>query len=460
MNILWYQIKMYVKLNMEMIIMHNFTLQFHQNKPMYIQLYEYIKTNILNNNLKYNDKLPSKRRLSTHLNISKNTVETAYDQLLLEGYIISKERKGYFVNKTDSFMKERKVSKSIVQSKKSSLKYDFDMERIALDLFPYSTWTRIHKQVMLEKNDLLYPGNGLGDDDLRTELVSFLYEYRGIHTTADQIIIGAGIEYLISLLAQLLNEYELYIEYDYSHKMYQILKNQNLHIKHFHLTQIESLKLNKKSILYLTSSHQFPFGNPISLNHRSNLTKWLNDKNAFIIEDDYNYEFTYNTKPLPALYSLNSEKVIYLSTFSRSIAPGLRIAFMILPPYLLSLYKQRYAVYSNPVSRLEQQTLYRFIHDGFYSRLLNRLRNHYKNIKKELIDYIKETGNFIEVYNSDGGLFLTLMLHTEQMDEYLNNLLNNGIRLYRVKDNLVYMGYGSYSIEELKNAIDLMYKLK
>lgn len=441
--------------------MYNFTIQFTDKKPMYLQLYEFIKENIKNKTLKYDDKLPSKRRLSAHLNISKNTVENAYNQLLLEGYIISKERKGYFVNKTDNFMLSKNTKTQTTVSKKENILYDFHTEKIATDIFPYSTWTRIHKQVMCEKNDLLFLGNGNGDEELRNELVSFLYEYRGITATPQQIIIGAGIEYLISLLAEMLNTYEFYMEHFHSDKLYQILKNQNVSIQTFDVSEMNNLILNQTGVLYLTGSHQFPFGNPLSLENRRNISKWLQKNKAYVIEDDYNYEFTYNTKPLPALYSLNKDQVIYLSTFSRSIAPSLRIAFMVLPESLLHTYENRYGCYSNPVSRLEQQSLYRFIHDGHYSRHLNRIRNYDKQLKKELIEYISNKGDYLEVYNSDGASFLTLKMNSVHYLKDLELLENNGIRFYPSPiSNLIYMGYAGYTLAQLKEAINLIYKIK
>lgn len=444
--------------------------------PLYMQLYNYIVNELRNGNLVKGDKLPSKRKLAKDLGVSLNTIDSAYQLLLSEGYIESIERKGFFVSNIEvnisNINEVNSERKEIIEEEKNKWIYDLRTANIDTETFPKSIWNKLYRKTLSSENELLNLGRKQGELELCTEIAKYLYEFRGVNCKPEQIIIGAGMEYLMSLLAGLFRGSSFALENPGYPKTMEILNNQDLTYEFIPLDKYgmssKYLEQSGTNICYLTPSHQFPSGITMPIKRRFEILNWANKSNdRYIIEDDYDSEFRYDRLPIPSLQGLDkNNKVIYMSTFSRSLAPGIRIAYMVLPETLLSIFNDKFKFYSSTVSRFEQITLAKFIKDGYYSRHLNRIRKKYKTrrdiLKKELLETF---GDKIKIYGEHTGLHLLVELITDKSEEELvatakkNNINLNGISFYNLEKNhigpnpLIIFGFGGLEEKVIKEVI-------
>lgn len=416
--------------------MFDFTVTLDRNgkKPIYEQLYSYIAEEIRSKGLKENERMPSKKSLSKHLGISVNTVETVYAILTDEGYLKAKPRSGYYVCRIDA-----PIGKDIIrwrnEVKKSADNYRLDFRTNAVDVasFPYSTWARLSKNVMYSTSEYLNAGDVRGDYELRESIAKYLHEFRGVNCSPEQIIVGAGIEYLTMLLAELFENNAVFaLENPGYGKVNTILRNNNKKINYIGVDEnglsIDELKKTTSDIVYVTPSHQFPTGAVMPVGRRTELIRWAQEREGrYIIEDDYNGEFNFSVKPIPAMQGLSSGgKVIYLSTFSRVLAPSVRIAYMVLPDKMLDKFMKRFSSYSSTVPRFEQHTLNEFISGGYFSRHLNRVKNIYKKRRDRLIEAI--TAKDVKITGERAGLHI--VVQTERSKDIIQKAKERGIRLY------------------------------
>jgi GntR family transcriptional regulator/MocR family aminotransferase len=463
--------------------MTNFTLilDFNTNIPLYEQLYQYITTEIKSGNLRPNEKLPSKRSLANHLGVSQNTVIAAYDMLIDEGYLVSKERSGFYVSPLDAnafpAIPDIKLPTPTTSNNPlpTKYKYDFNTNLVDTTFFPYKTWTKITKDIMYNDPTLLNHGDPQGDECLRDELAKYLHEFRGVNCKPSQIIIGAGIEYLLGIIFHILGKSSFAFENPGYYKTYKIAQNNNVPVNLIELDDegmsVTKLSASKSSVAYITPSHQFPMGIIMPIKRRLELLKWANESlDRFIIEDDYDSEFRFNGRPIPSLQGIdNHNKVIYLSTFSKSIAPSIRIAYMVLPEQLLDIYKRDFHYYSSTVSRFEQNCLYQFIRDGHFSRHINRMRNIYRSRKDKLIAELKVLPNQdkIEIVGENAGLHLLLKIKNGMTElSLLESAKKVGIKLYGLSnyfidgnptiDNTVVLGFSNIEIDDIAVAVKLL----
>ena len=258
-------------------------------------------------------------------------------------------------------------------------------------LFPYASWARISREVISRDPQLLQRGQAQGDAELRQTLAAFLREYRGVCCRAEQIVVGAGLEYLLSVLVQLLPEKSVFAVEDPGYgALWQTLRNHRRRMVPIPVDgggmQAEALVKSRAQIAYVTPSHQFPMGSTMPVGRRSRLLQWAAAKpGRYLIEDDYDSEFRYASRPIPAMQGMDPEgRVIYIGTFSRSIAPGIRAAYLVLPEALLPVYGERFGFAASTVSRFEQQTLRLFLEQGLYGRHLRRMTLHYRK-KQQLL---------------------------------------------------------------------------
>jgi len=461
----------------------NFTLKFNlQSKvPLYIQLYSYIISEIKSGKIIENERLPSKKALSAHLNISKTTIENAYEVLLSEGYIKSIPRSGYYVLKYESPIisnNKTTVSSTIIENKKQlpNYKYRFLTNAVDTKNFPFSTWAKIAKNVMYNNPNLLYIGESCGDELLRKELIKYLHEYRGVISSPDNIIIGAGTEYLLDILCQLLGKKAIFaLENPCYTKNYKILRDNDKKIIPISVDNsgivLSELENTNANIVYITPSHQFPTGASMPIGRRTALLNWAASSDKYIIEDDYDSEFRYTGRPIPALQGLDqNNKVIYIGTLSRSIAPSIRIAYLILPDILMQKYKDNFNYRSSTVSRFEQHTLYNFMANGHFSRHLNRIRNIYRQKKDFLVKLLKEQfpKDMVTITGENAGLhFLISIKNSMTESELIKSAETKGIEIkglseYYIKNPkkqktpTLVMGYSGLNENELKEAILLL----
>lgn len=395
------------------------------NIPIYEYLYKCIKEDILLGNLKSDDKLPSKRALADQLKISLITIEHAYDLLLIEGYIYAIEKKGYYVEKIE-------VNNNLKNKNKTKPNKKQEPNVTQDKYFPYDTWSKLTRKVLTD-NKSLNPTSFNGDYHLRESIAKHLYEYHKINVSPDSIIIGAGSEYLYSLLIQYFGTFKIYGLENPGHiNVSRIYKLNNAKFEYINLDEygLDVNELNKTnvSIIHISAAHHYPTGITMPLKRRLELLKWADKNNGIIIEDDYDSEFRINSRPIPPLYQLdNNNHTIYMNTFSKSLSSSFRIAYMIMPDSLIDDFKNKLGFYHNTVSTLDQMVLAKFIGEGYFERHLNRKRKKYRLLHNELVEKIESslaTYN-IELLESKSGLHFILKHHFSIKDKQLDILLKN-----------------------------------
>lgn len=436
-------------------------------KPIYEQIYDYIKKEIRDKKLRAETKLPSTRALSAHLNVSRSTVQLAYDQLLSEGYIEARPCKGYYVLKLDGLydlaaVEHRVVNRAVVRKEKYEI--DFSPSGIELDNFPYNAWRKVSKAVMSEDAGLFNIGEPQGDFELRETIAGYLHESRGVNCSPDNIIVGAGDEYLLMLLDQLLtNAHDKVLSYAMENpayrKAYFVLNGIGREVYPIMLDgygmNCSLLKDSGVNVAYVTPSHQYPMGIVMSIGRRMEMLSWAKEKDdRYIIEDDYDSEFRYRGKPIPALQGLDKDgKVIYIGTFSKSIAPGLRMSYMVLPDRLMESYVKVGLRYSNTVSRIDQNIVNRFIKEGYYERHLNKMRGIYKAKHDVLLGGLKNLGTGYEVSGESAGLHILLSTDNASESELVNMAADKGVRVYPLSAHFLEDGKGQDTATDAAEAM-------
>ena len=355
--------------------------------PLYEALYRCIRQDILSGKLPAHGKLPSKRALAVHLEVSKITVEAAYNQLLAEGFIRSQEKVGYFVEPL-----QKQAAASVWKEAADSPDDDLiDLTGGSPSHFPFSVWSRLQREVMLDLGEgLLLPLHKQGLPSLRNAIARHLNQFRGMQVDPDNILIGAGTDFLYNLLVQLLGRDKRYgVEepgYSKIQKIYEAA-GASCNLLSLDREGVDPEDLGDTQVLHISPSHHFPSGIVMSNPRRQTLLGWAAEQpDRWIIEDDYDSEFRFNAHPLPALHTLNGgEKVIYLNTFSKTLAPSIRISYMVLPKVLMDVYRKNLGFYSCTVPSFEQHTLERFISRGFFEKHINRMRKLYKSIRNRVL---------------------------------------------------------------------------
>lgn len=408
--------------------MENFTfkLQPEDKKPLYEQLYRYIIEEIEAGRLKNGEKLPSKRAICAHLHISQSTVETAYGMLTAEGYLRARPKSGYYVS-ADLYRPVSRAPATAVDTPpapKTTVRYDFSTGAVDTVVFPYASWARLSREVVSQNPQLLQRGDARGDLAFRQALAEFLREYRGVRCQPDQIVVGAGLEYLLNVLVQVLPENSVYgLEDPGYYAAWQVLRNHGRQCRMIPLDdnglREDKLRQSGATVAFVTPSHQFPMGCTMPVGRRAALLSWAQEaENRFIVEDDYDSEFRYASRPIPAMQSLDDGgKVIYVGTFSRSIAPSIRVAYLVLPRRLLPVYEQRLGFAASTVSRFEQQTLAAFLQRGLYSRHLRRAANLYRKKQQTLLEELAKIPG-AKVSGNQAGLHFLLTL-PDKSEEWL-----------------------------------------
>lgn len=441
-------------------------LQGGAKAPLYEKIYEYIKNEIVDGKISKGEKLPSTRLLAKNLSVSRSTVELAYDQLLAEGYIEAEPYRGYFVCDVEALyqLEQRNHMQEKLQAGqdwqpgwKTEIKHgagsskqkeiDFSPYTIDTQNFPYNVWRKLHKNVLLDdREEILLSGDGQGDHELRMAIADYLHQARGVNCVAEQIIIGAGNEYLELLLAQVLGEKKTVLMDDPTYlQAYRTFSNMGYLVKNIPAEQgsmpIEAVRRENADILYVMPSHQFPLGTVMPLKQRLELLKWASEKEGrYLIEDDHDSEYRYKGKPIPSLQSIDhEEKVIYLGTFSKSIAPSLRISYMVLPQHLLKNYQSYCGFYSTTVSKIQQEVLCGFIRGGYFGRHLNKMRGIYKNKHDFLVSELKKRPWVENIAGDNAGLHVLVQVDTQMSEEELcERAAEQGIHLMGISEHYIH----------------------
>lgn len=442
------------------------------NDTLYEHLYKAVKNDILNGTLTPMQKLPSKRSFAKNLSISTITVENAYSQLLAEGYIFSIPKKGYYVSnfsnpllpnvdvKSDFYntdtihnlpndnIKTKFLDTNIINSHdtlKDADGINLTTNHINADNFPFSIWSKLIREVISnEKSSLMKPLPSAGSYELRSSIARHLLDYRGLKVSPEQIIIGAGTEYLYSIIIQLMGRKLVYgLENPGYKKISKIYNSHKVACTYIPITasgiNMDILKESNADIMHISPSHHFPTGIVTSVGTRYKLLEWANEnKTRYIIEDDYDSEFRLIGKPIPALLSIdNHEKVIYMNSFSKSLSSTIRISYMVLPVQLMKKYNETLSFYSCTVSAFEQATLAKFISEGYFEKHINRMRNYYRKLRDALLNAIRKSplNSNCTILEENSGLHFLLKINTDKSDAQLKEeAKSNGLIISCMSD--------------------------
>ncbi len=453
----------------------------HSKTPLYEQLYRAVRADIMSGTLAGGTRLPSKRQLAANLRVSQITVETAYGQLLAEGYIVSEPRRGYFVQKQLAAPAQAQAPKAAAPHPHTApaddCKYDFRTNIVDTGCFPFATWARLSRSVLSEYSDrLLRATDPCGAAELRGQIARYLYDFRGINISPDNILVGAGSEYLMHLVIQLLGRDRVYaLENPGYRKLYQIFSDNGAAVRPLPLDKsglrADALAASDASVVYLTPSHHFPLGTVMPAARRMEILRWASAApGRYIIEDDYDSEFRYASRPIPALGELDhAGRVVYVNTFAKSLSPSLRIGYLVLPDALMARYHERFSLYSSTVPSFDQHTLAAFMRTGGFERHISRSRKVYQARRDALMTALdRELADLPhEVSRSEAGLHLLLHMRNGMLErELIERARAAGVRVYGLsayytppvkppKATLV-LGYAGLTEQQINEAAALL----
>lgn len=444
--------------------------------PLYEQLYLALKNDIVQNT-NVGDKLPSIRKLSTTYGISKHTVETAFSQLYAEGYIESRHKSGYFVSHFKQHELEAPSNKPsrILPATKQPYLYDFYPARLSQDSFPLKLWKRLYNKAINQTLDFgAYP-NRQGERELREEIAKYLAHSRGVSCDAEHVVIVSSFAEAMELVAKIFKPYtkDFGIESPGYLVTHNIFSHYGYDVANIPINEqgvmLDALEQTNVKLLYITPSHQYPTGVTMPITQRLKLLEWAYKNDAYIIEDDYDSELSYKTKPIPALQGLDTqERVIYTGTFSKSLSPALRVGYIVLPPKMLRMYHSliEHRLTHAYVSLSTQYTLSLFMKEGHWERHLRKIRtiNRKKHdvMKKELMDAL---GNSMKLIAEGSGLALLIIPNKPfNYERFKQRAHEEKIHIYFMQERscgvfeAIAMGFGGIRDDEIPHAIALFKK--
>ena len=465
---------------------------------LYESLYKCIKNDILQGKLCAGEKLPSKRSFAKNLGISVITVENAYGQLSDEGYIYSMPKRGFYVSDIDMVVNPNTSAKTSADANLfddsasiacSPYFADFSSNQTDSEIFPFTIWTKTVRSVLNDNRIqlMINPPCG-GILPLRNAIARYLGDFRGMKVAPHQIIIGAGTEYLYGLLIQLLGKDLIYgVENPGYHKIGKICKSVDVSYRHVDLDEngvsIHELEEKKIDIIHTSPSHHFPTGIVMPVSRRYELLGWAaKKKQHYIIEDDYDSELRLSGKPFPTLQSIDvSGKVIYMNTFTKTLASTVRISYMVLPEDLAKRFYSELSFYSCTVSNFEQYTLAQFMENGSFEKHINRLRNYYQNKRDAILKELKSgsIGKYITIQEEEARVHFLMHIQSDCTEaEIVEKAKVGGVKLdplsrYYIKntekheqngqenpyENTYVMNYSSVNMENIKKVVQVLSQL-
>lgn len=445
---------------------------------LYMRLYYDIRHRIQTGAFTVGQRLPSKRSLAQSMGVSVNTVDAAYAQLCAEGFVVSRERSGFYVCQIDELKRPEMPQKAKPEAPVSGIKteVDFSPAGLAADLFPYATWRRLMKNAFNEYDEtLLLRAPAQGDQGLRRAISAYIWNARGVQADPDSIVVGAGSSDLMQILAFILpGQWTLAVENPVYNEAYRFFEAGGHRVLPVDVDrqgiQTKPLSDLDPAVVYTTPSHQYPLGFSMPISRRIKLLNWAAaGKDRYIIEDDHDSEFRYGGRPIPSLASIDEGgRVIYMGTFSRSVTPALRIGYMVLPQPLLERYHERWQGLPAAVSSFDQRVLRDFMEGGHFERHLSRLRQRYKTRRDELTSALAPFGKSLKIVGDNAGCHLTVKLtNGMSWQEMCRRAMDKGVKVYPVSDyfigamdpiyeSKVLLGYGGLTSEEIAQGARLL----
>lgn len=458
-----------------------FILNHTDTVPLYKQLYQQIRAQVLSGKLPAHTRLPSVRDLAAELSTSRNTVDGAYQELAAEGYIYSKERSGYFVSALDhEVAPHAPADKPSQQSRPPRISphctYDFHPARLDPASFPAARWRACFLECLRGcSRELTHYGDPQGDWGLRSAIRQYLERSRGVICEPEQIVICSGLQQGLEIVAQLLQESHssVAVEDPGYHLPRAVFRNHMFRIVPIAVgasgIDLEALRASDSTIAYVTPSHQLPLGCVMPIANRLNLIDWAQAGGKLIIEDDYDSELRYHGKPIPSLQGLRPDgNIIYTGTFSKILSPALRLSYMVLPRLLLAPFHALYRDYFSTVSLLEQKTMARFIELGYWERHVRRMRTVYKKKHDALLQAVERSfGDRATIVGQGAGLHVVLLLREKNPGEaaILQRATHQGINLFpfsatcatgKPVPTSLLLGFGGMTAAEIEQGVKVL----
>nr|WP_302594444.1 PLP-dependent aminotransferase family protein [uncultured Acetatifactor sp.] len=461
-----------------------FQIRTEGDSCLYEQIYGHIKGEIRSGKLLSGERLPSTRSLAEYLQVARSTVDCAYGQLLSEGYIESRPYKGYFVCPIEellqldsglSALENRQAAVGAMPGgREEPYRINFSPYDIDMSGFPFSVWKKITKNILTDANsDLFAKGEGQGDYSLRQTISRYLHSARGVECRPEQIIVGAGNDFLLLLLEKILGrDVRIAMENPTYKRSYRIFRSFAYPIVTVDMDEcgMRADRLEQADVraAYVMPSHQFPMGTVMPIGRRMELLKWADGgSDRYLIEDDYDSEFRFRGKPIPALQASDRHgRVIYMGSFSKAIAPAIRVSFMVLPKPLLEIYERECSFYSCTVSRIDQSILNVFIGEGYFERHLNKMRKIYRGKHELLLECLGELREEFAIAGENAGLHLLLTSKRGIPEgELLERAAGRQVRVYGLSESsveeasggaAVLLGFGGLTDEEIREGTALL----
>ena len=416
--------------------MLTYDLEARGGLSLYEYLYRRIRDDILSGALAAGERLPSKRALAEHLRVSVITVEGAYRQLEAEGWVEARPRRGFFTARVDRLPAAEEPAPAAAEEPPRSWRLDLRSGRVDPAFFPAALWARLTRQVLSE-GGCLDPVPPQGLPALRQAIARGLRDFKGMAVSPEQIVVGAGAEYLYLLLAQLLGrEGTIFALEDPGYpKIRQVYGKWGAVCRPIPLDgqgmDLESLYASGATAAHLSPAHHYPTGIVTPIARRQALLRWAEEVDGVLIEDDYDSEFRFTGRPLPTLQSIDARgRAVYMNTFSQTISPSMRVGFMVLPPRLLARYRRELGFYASTVPALEQQVLARFLGGGEYEQHLSRIRKKYRLRRSAVLERFALCPFATSLTDRGAGLHFLLRLNTREDDEALRRRAEGlGVRL-------------------------------
>lgn len=417
--------------------MLTYSMEDRGSLSLYEYLYRSIRQDILSGALAAGGRLPSKRALAEHLHLSVITVEGAYAQLEAEGYVYTRPKQGFYVCPVQQAPEAPPPAVIPAEPPSPVWKADLKSNQADASRFPAATWARLTRQVLSE-GSFLAPVPHQGLYVLRQAIADDLRAFKGMAVSPEQIVIGAGAEYLYMLLAQLLGAQAVVAVEDPGYpKIRQVYGKCGVLCRPIPLDrqgmELSALSASGATVAHISPNHHYPTGIITTIGRRQALLRWAEEQGATIIEDDYDSEFRFAGRPIPALQSIDTHgRVVYMNTFSQTISPSMRMGFMVLPPRLLERYRRELGFYACTVPVLEQHVLTRFLSGGYYEQHLSRMRKEYRTRRDAVLSAFQSSpfADRVTFSEQGAGLHFLLRLSTSLDDEALRRKAEGlGVRL-------------------------------
>ncbi len=415
-------------------------INYSSSVSLYVQIYDFIRKEIVAGFIKPDERLPSLRLLAKEMALSITTIELAYQQLVVEGYIYAKPQSGYFVSHIVTQPKPEGFSKEQVSAKLAKLQFSLAAsidKSIMMDTssFDFYKWKKCTTKILTEYSHLLLSeGAPQGEDVLRYQIAKYVYESRSVRCDYEQVVIAAGTQQITNFLCMILAKNDIShavveqpgykpVQNIFADRGFKLLPIPVLHDG----IDLNALPVNIRSVAYVTPSNQFPTGSIMPIGKRYEFLEWAKKNNSYIIEDDYDSELRYFGRPIPSLQGLDQEeRVIYLGSFSSTLFPAIKISYMILPRVFVSVFQKIAEKYTQTCSKTEQLTLALYMEQGLFQTHIKKLRKtNTQKLRLTISCLQKFFNNKVSPLDNQSGLQLQISIKTQHSADYLCQMARN-----------------------------------